>query len=82
MQLPYQINSLPGQVANMQCQCNTHYKKNWRANAIVIQIRPLCGYYTRVNTPLEGEKYWRECCTYQIIAYLTRLIAYLAMLGY
>ena len=22
-----------------------------------MQIRPLCGYYTRVNTPLEGEKY-------------------------
>ena len=25
-------------------------------------IRPWCGYYTRVKTPL-GEKYWRECCT-------------------
>ena len=29
-----------------------------------MQIRPLCEYYTRVNTPLEGEKYWRECCTF------------------
>ena len=25
-----------------------------------MQIRPLYEYYTRVNTPLEGEKYLRE----------------------
>ena len=27
-----------------------------------MQIRPLCGHYSRVNTPLEGANYWRECC--------------------
>ena len=33
-----------------------------------MQIRPMCGHYTRVNTPLEGEKVWRECLSlpYQI----------------
>ena len=31
-----------------------------------MQIRPLCGHYTRVNTTLEGEKYWRECCTFNL----------------
>ena len=29
-----------------------------------MQIRPLCGHYTRVNIPLEGEKYWREYCIF------------------
>ena len=31
---------------------------------LLSQVRPLCGYYTRVNTQLEGEKYWRERCTF------------------
>ena len=31
-----------------------------------MQIRPLCGHYTRVNTPLVGAKYWRESCTFNL----------------
>ena len=46
-----------------------------------MQIRPLCEYYTRVNTPLEGERKVLEGMLY-FYPYLTRLIAYLAMLGY
>ena len=61
-----------------------------------MQIRPLCGHYTRVNTPLVGAgKTVLLTLPYQIdilpgqvrlmlyfYPYLTRLIAYLAMLGY
>ena len=38
------------------CKVNVTYiikKRNWK----LMQIRPLCGHYTRVNIPLEGEKY-------------------------
>ena len=31
-----------------------------------MQIRPLCEYYMRVNTALEGEKYLRECFTFNL----------------
>ena len=43
-----------------------------------MQIRPLCEYYTRVNTPLEDEK---KGMLY-FYPYLTRLITYPAMLGH
>ena len=47
----------------------------------LMQIRPLCEYYTRGNTPLEGGRKVLEGMLY-FYPYLTRLIAYLAMLGY
>ena len=42
-----------------------------------MQIRPLCEYYARGNTPLEGERKVLEGMLY-FYPYLTRLIAYLA----
>ena len=47
-----------------------------------MQFRPMCGHYTRVNTPLEGEKVFELEGMLYFYTYLTRLIAYLAMLGY
>ena len=57
--LPYQIILIAYLARLLMCKVNvTHIikKRNWK----LMQIRPMCGHYTRVNIPLESEKYWRE----------------------